>query len=41
MQDKVKDVYSATGLCKTIKDFDGNCISITEQKDIDEFYYFS
>ena len=38
MHERAHDTYNATTLCQFIKDFDGKLITITEQKDIDEFF---
>ena len=38
LNEKSVGSLNAKGLCKCIKDFDGKCISIKEQRDVDEFF---
>lgn len=38
LRDGRQSYFDATVLCKQIKDFDGQCLSIYEQKDAEEFF---
>jgi len=38
MNEKLSGVYNASNICGLIKDFDGKTLTVTEQKDIDEFF---